>query len=320
MGFFNKPDPAEKQQRALEAQLAAARTSRGDLVERRNAAEAAAAKHRESAVKLASDGADDKTLSAAEAAMRRELDRAATLSDAIAKVEITITTLEAEIAEVVDRRCRAETAAAIRALVEKWSTARGAFDAAMREIVDVARETTVIVTDALPLKVFVEAVALQVPPEVEFVTSVLQGHARAVLAGTAPASLPKLPEPVQPKIIIEQVATRHVFCLKSIKWRSAAGHQHAVMQYEFADLPISLADKALRSGAACVPTDDRCKLNGSHGGRHPNVNAIDIVDLDAVSDFSDARHASFDPVASANITPFDRGIPERKNATAGPRL
>jgi hypothetical protein len=44
------------------------------------------------------------------------------------------------------------------------------------------------------LRVFLEAVKAQVPPEAGLVTNVLRDHAKAVLAGTAPASLPK-PEP-----------------------------------------------------------------------------------------------------------------------------
>ena len=32
-----------------------------------------------------------------------------------------------------------------------------------------------------------------------------------------------------------------------------------------------------------------------------------MVDLDEVTDNSGALHQSFDPVAQANITPFDRG-------------
>lgn len=118
MAFFTKSDPAVKSQRDLETKLKAKRPSRDDLVVRRTAAEAGAAKHREKAVKLASDGGDDAALSAAETAMRREQDRAATLSDAIAKTDDAIADLEREIAQLVDQRCRAETVAAINALVE----------------------------------------------------------------------------------------------------------------------------------------------------------------------------------------------------------
>jgi hypothetical protein len=166
-------------------------TSRDNLIERRKSAEASAAAHREKARKLASDAADDATLSAAESAMRREQDRAATLGDALGDVETTIGNLEREIVQIIDQRCRAEAAAAVTALADKWATAGAAFDATVGELAVLARESATIVLDAHPLKVFLEAVKQQVPPEAGLVTNVLRDHAKAVLAGTAPASLPK---------------------------------------------------------------------------------------------------------------------------------
>lgn len=76
MALFNKPDPAVKRQRDLEAKLKDKLASRENVIERRNAAEANATTHREKARKLAGKGADDAALSAAESAMRREQDRA----------------------------------------------------------------------------------------------------------------------------------------------------------------------------------------------------------------------------------------------------
>jgi hypothetical protein len=197
MAFFTKTDPAVKSQRDLEAKLKAKRTSRDDLVERRKVAEAGAAAHRAKACELAAEGANDTALSAAETAMRRELDRVETLIDAIAQIDVAIADLEKTIAQIVDQRCRAETAAAISALVEKWSSTTAAFNAAMNELVEVARDSAVIVVDAHPIKVFLEAVQAQVPPEADLITNVLQGRAKAVLEGTAPASLPR-PAPAAP--------------------------------------------------------------------------------------------------------------------------
>ena len=202
MAIFNKTDPGAKRQRDLEAKLKDKLASRDTLIERRKAAEAAAAAYREKARKLAADGADDAALSAAESAMRREQDRAATFGDALGDVETAIADLERDIAQVIDQRCRAETAGAVTALADKWATAGAAFDTAVGELADLARESAVIVHDAHLLKVFLEAVKAQVPPEASLVTNVLRDHAKAVLAGTAPASLPK-PEadPSQLKVV-----------------------------------------------------------------------------------------------------------------------
>src|SRR6202171_2372281 len=191
MAIFSKADPAVKRQRDLEATLKDKRASRDNLIERLKSAEASAAAHREKARKLAGDAADDAALSAAESAMRREQDRAATLGDALGDVETTIGNLEREIAQIIDQRCRAETAAAVTALADKWATAGAAFDATVGALADLARESATIVPDAHPLKVFLEAVKQQVPPEAGLVSRVLRDHAKAVLAGTAPASLPQ---------------------------------------------------------------------------------------------------------------------------------
>ena len=209
MAIFNKTDPAAKRQRDLEAKLKDKRASRDNLIERQKSAETNAAEHREKARKLAGDGADDAALSAAESAMRREQDRAATFSDAIGDAETSIADLEFDIAQVIDQRCRAETATAVTALADKWATMGAAFDAVVGGLADLARESATIIPDARPLRVFLEAVKQQVPPEAGLVSSVLRDHAKAVLAGTAPASLPK-PEPDPSQLKSVEQPPRHV--------------------------------------------------------------------------------------------------------------
>jgi hypothetical protein len=209
MPIFSKADPAAKRQRDLEAKLKDKRASRDNLIERRKSAEASAAAHREKACKLAGDGADDAALSAAESAMRREQDRASTLGDALGAVETAIADLERDIVLIIDQRCRAETSAAVTALADQWATAGAAFDAAVGELADLARESGAIVLDAHPLEVFLEAVKAQVPPEAGLVTNVLRDHAKAVLAGTVPASLPK-PEPAPAQLKAVEQPPTHV--------------------------------------------------------------------------------------------------------------
>jgi hypothetical protein len=282
MAFFTKTDPVVKSQRDLETKLKTKRGSRDDLVERQKVAEAGAALHRAKACELAAGGANDTALSAAETAMRREQDRVATLNDAIANIDIAIADLEREIANLVDQRCRAETAAAIDALVEKWSSTTAAFDAAMNELVEVARESALIVVDAHPLKTFLEAVQAQVGPEADLIVSVLQGHAKAVLAGTAPASLPK-PATPEPAKIIERPMTERMFTMRTVRWRDAQGVQQIADQYTDADLMPSAAKNGRACQAVVDISDLRCgKLRGTHGGRHPNRQlALDLDDEQA---------------------------------------
>jgi hypothetical protein len=132
-------------------------------------------------------------------------------------------------------------------------------------------------------------------------------------------------KPVQAPVAVVEPArpTRTVFCLRSIKWKDADGRQRSALQYEDAALPLPLADKALRSGACVSITDDRRKtLKGARGGHHPNVDALDIVDLDAIEDWSGAHYTgpdANDALASTNITVIDRG-PERKGTIAVHRV
>jgi hypothetical protein len=321
MAFFTKTDPAAKSQRDLETKLKAKRASRDDLAERLKAAEAGAASFREKAIKLASDGSDDTALSAAEIAMRREQDRAATLTDAIAKTDIAIADLEREIANLVDQRCRAETTAAIDTLVEKWSSTIAAFDAAIGPLVEVARESATIVLDANPLRAFLEAVQQQIGPEAKAVTSVLEGHAKAVLAGTAPASLPKpwVPDPAK---VVERPVTERMFAMRTVRWRDVHGTQQIADQYTHADLTPAAAKNGRACGAVIDVSDPRCaKLHGAHGGRHPSLEYA--LDLDGPGDNSVARYvptnSTNDVIAQARFTLLDRG-PERTLRTAGPLL
>jgi hypothetical protein len=316
MAFFTKTAPTAKSQRDLETKLNSKRASRDDLAERLKAAEACGASYREKAIKLASDGGDDTALSAAETAMRREQDRAATLTDAIAKTDIAIADLEREIASLVDQRCRAETAAAVTTIVKKWASVGAAFNVAIGELVELARESAIIVPDAEPLRMFLQAAQQQVGPETDMITSVLEGHASAVLAGTAPASLPK-PVTPEPAKAIERPVTERVFTMRTVRWRDAHGVQQVSDQYAHADLTPAAAKNGRACGAVVDLSDPRCaKLRGVHGGRHPNPEHA--FDLDVVSDNAGVPYQS-EAVVEANFTPLDRG-PERMLKTAGPLL
>jgi hypothetical protein len=304
MALFHKTDPALKLQRDLEAKLKAKRTNRDNLIERRKATEASAVAYREKARKLAGDGAEDTALSAAEVAMRGDQDRITTLDGAISDVEAAIASLELEIAGMVDRRCRSETAAAVTALADKWASLGAAFDVAVGQLADLARESAVITLDAHPLQVFLDAVKQQVPPAADVVASVLRDHAKAVLVGTAPAFLPKPePEPA-PFKLVEPPPTELLFTLRSVRWTDAQGVKRIADQYTDAALPPDIARRALKC-RACVPISDprRRELRHAHGGRHPNPqNALDLDDEGA------GRPAHMPTVATNRATPVESTI------------
>jgi len=308
MALFNKTDPVAKKQRDLEGKLQAKRTCRDDLVKRRQAAEAGAAAHREKARKLASEGASDAMLLAVEEAMRREQDRAATLIDAVGDADATIADLDRALAQIIDQRCRAETAAAVTALIDRWGPAAAEFTSSAGRLAELARESAVIVVDAHPMMVFLEAVQAQVLPEADLIANVLRAHAAGVMAGELPASLPKPAEPVQPNVI-ERPPTQRLFTLRVVRWLDASGVQQVADQYVDADLTPSAASNCLRCGAV-VPVDDprRRNLRGAHGGRHPNVHqAFDLDDEVACGQSGQIASGAADVLGEANIAVLDRG-------------
>ena len=202
MALFHKPDPAKKRQRDLEDKLKASIADRDRIAERLREFQARATERRDAARSLVRDGGDDAKLAIVELEMRAAEDRVDTLTGGLADINNDISELKREIAQVIDLRCREETAAAVNAVADRWASAGAAFDSAVGELADLARESAVIVHDAHLLKVFLEAVQAQVPPEASLVTNVLRDHAKAVLAGTAPASLPKPePDPSQLKVV-----------------------------------------------------------------------------------------------------------------------
>jgi chromosome segregation ATPase len=191
MALFHKSDPAKKRQRDLEDKLKATIADRDKIAERLREFQARATERRDAARSLVRDGGDDAKLAIVESEMRAAEDRVDTLTGGLADIDDDINELKREIAQVIDLRCREETAAAVNAVADKWASAVTAFDTAAGQLADLARESAVIVLDAQPLHVFIDAVKQQVPPEVEAISKVLRDHAKAVMAGTAPASLPE---------------------------------------------------------------------------------------------------------------------------------
>jgi hypothetical protein len=89
------------------------------------------------------------------------------------------------------------------------------------------------------LKIFLEAVQAQVGPEANLIKDVLAG----VLAGTAPASLPKQTEPVKPTIV-EKPVTERMFTMRVVRWVDAQGVPQIADQYTDADLTAAAAETA----------------------------------------------------------------------------
>jgi hypothetical protein len=231
-----------------------------------------------------------------------------------------ITVQQAKIAEV-EAKVMAERAAIERnAAADKLARDLDAVEQALPVYLNATRELANALDvihhhfHAQEMATFIRNGQAQIDVAGAFLAQELRTTVAAIRDGSMPIPPPK---PLAAPVAVAEPApeTRRLFALRPIKWTDAEGHVLYCQQFEDADLTPAAAQRALRVGAVCGLDDPRRKeLRGARGGHHVNVNAIDLLDLDAVEDWSGAPHASFDPVAQANITPYDRGVPERKIA------
>jgi hypothetical protein len=260
MALFAKTDrdPALREQRDHETKFAKATATRDSLSERLRVAEAAISEHRDLARKLATDGADDVALTKAENAMRAQEDRAVTLRAAIVDAESVIATHEREIAEIIDRRMRAETSAAVETMADQLQIASEDFENVAKALEDAARESSLIVLDGHPLTSFVMSARQQLPAAIAVITRELRNHSHAVLSGGAPASLPR--HALEPKLtLIEAPKMTEIVALRNVKYVDARGVTVCVGKLQRHSMPAALADEAMRSGAVCAVVDPRVR-------------------------------------------------------------
>jgi hypothetical protein len=294
----------------LKSTLSALQLRAAALADKRTAAEAALAmataarqQHR-----LDGDLADDKLDAKLQSNVDLCLSKLTGLDADIAALQAKITDTERQIA---DERAVAER----RAASELLSRNLGAVEKALPIYLDAARQFTKALDElhhhfeASQMSAFVSNAATQVEVAGAFTLVELRGMVNAIAEGSAPVP-PAKPVPAPVATVEPPPQTRTLFATHSLKWREN-GRVRTAPAFEDVELPLELAERALRHGACVGLAHELRKTHtGVKGGYVPDPNLIGIVDLDAVSDFSDARHASFDPVASARITPFDRG-PER---------
>jgi hypothetical protein len=260
MALFEKIDPDTKQQRDAESALRSKRRDRESLTERLGIAEAAIVSYRAQARQLASEGADDAAISKAEGRMRDSADRCVTLRGAIDDVDKIITGIEREIEQIIDRRCRAETSAAVNAMGDRVQRAAAAFDEAAKELEAASKEGGLIVPESRAISIFTGDANAQLKPATEMVVAALRQHAQGVLSGHAPASLPRpAPEPVKLALVKPPPEMMNVFALKNLKYVNDAGGVTCIGGKKRSDVPESLGRLAISSGLALDISDPRCR-------------------------------------------------------------
>jgi hypothetical protein len=215
---FKTTDPEKK----LARDLTAARSTRDKLAEGLEAAEATVTERRAAAQRLARDNADDGALDVAEAALRGAQDRVSTLSAALAEPEQQVIALERARDDLVDKKLRIETASAIEKLAQEIIEAGTKFDIGATALAETSCKVAAIVLDGHGLQAFAMNARVEVPAAVTMIVGILKDRARATLAGTAPAALPKA-EPEQVIVPSPKVEVKTIFFLRAAKYH-ANGH------------------------------------------------------------------------------------------------
>ena len=259
MAFFEK-DPDVQAQKAAESALRSKRRDRDGLAERLGIAEAAITSYRAQARQLAADGADDKAISAAEGKMRDAQDRSVTLSGAIGDVDKIIAGLEAQIDQIVDKRCRAETSVAVNAMADRIAKALAAHQAAALELELAAKEGGILIPESVAVYEFTRSAREQLVPAVEMVIAGLRAHSLGVRSGHGPASLPR-PAPPAPVLTVVPAAEKMqtVFIKRNTKYLDQAGRTVTIAGNRKHSLPQKLAELALSTNLA-LPLSDQQRI------------------------------------------------------------
>lgn len=196
MGIF-KSTPEKTIQRDIDAATA----NRDRLSTKLSECDLAIARHATTAKEHALSG-DDAGLDTAEASLRAAQDRAATLKTALTEMNQQLADLERAKEEAADKKLRAETAAEIDRLIGKLTEVGTEFNQTAVRLSEHTARAVPLVYDALGLDRFMATCRAEVPAALELVAKLLRAHADAVIAGTAPATLPRgddqhVPAPAQ---------------------------------------------------------------------------------------------------------------------------
>jgi hypothetical protein len=297
MKFFADP------QRAAEKKLADMRASRDALATRLAAAQGAVASARVTLHQLAVEGAVDAALADGEAKLRDTERRVATLTPALVEIGKLLATLEAERAEMLDKKTRAATSAATLALADELTELAVAYHASTSALHEVCGRVLPITPEARLLEAFAASSLIEVAVAIPVIAEALRQHARAVTNNLAPAAMPQVPEPpAKPVAAPPKAPTVRVFSTKPVKWLDDDGKQASCGKCVDIDLPVATAERALASGA-CVKLDHPSRAGNI--GRWPGHYSLNVCfDLD-----SEAAPGPQETIVHSAFTPVDRGKP-----------
>lgn len=292
--------------------LQSAITKRDDLDRRLKSAETRVVECRDAAHTLARDGADDKALDVAEAALRAAQDRVATLTVALGDLRKDVAGLEAVINAANDKRERAATAAAIERIALDLVEAGKTFDEAAARLAAAARRASDIVLDANGLTAYALNAAAEVPAAISMINDVLRHRAVLVINGSAPAALPQPEKPQTRPVLVEAPKLERVFAIRHLRFTDSDGIIRRAPKMHAVDLKPEHASRAISRALAIRIDDPRVKqLSGTFGAQLPNLSWCVNLDSDeAATDAPvDTTPSSTAPIRHSMFEPLDRGKP-----------
>jgi hypothetical protein len=229
------------------------RSTRDERVAALELARGRLARASEAVTSAAIEGSD--LLDAAEAEMRAAEDRAESLSVAVEAINAEIAAIEEDQAQKRDRAVRESTARDLNLRADKFEKLIPLWIDVLRDSAAVGELAKPVVGEGIGLYTFFKQIETQIPDAYRDIALQLRHRAEDVLAGRAPAVLPA-PEP--PPVAVEQMPRTRIFALQNLKWRDpATGELQLVERFDFRELPIELAAKALEAGIAIQPDNPR---------------------------------------------------------------
>jgi hypothetical protein len=232
------------------------RQQRDALAARLSSAEADEATAREACTVAAVEGVSDADLAKVEFAKRQAEDRVQSLASALQAFDAEIESQAGLEAAAADRKVRQATA---RDLQDRADRIEAALQPLLRAVKTCRADiegARVVVGEIGMFELF-QRLEAELPPAFELIATELRAYAVMTVDGRAPATLP------QPEVIIPPappIPRQRIFALQNLKWLDPETRQLAYCErFDFRELPIELAAKALEAGIAVAPDNPRVR-------------------------------------------------------------
>jgi hypothetical protein len=177
-------------EKVLQRDHDAARTSRDAIAKRLAAPQDKVHRADEALQRLAREGARDPALVSAEIALDEAERRVSTLQPALAEAEKLLTLLESQLAETLDKKLRAATAAEVEQMAVDIETIAQEIDPILQRMIAITgRAFAAQIWDSNALLTYATASQMQIPLAVEMLAQAMRTHGTRVLAGMERATL-----------------------------------------------------------------------------------------------------------------------------------